>query len=93
MDKAWFIITDSGGIQEEAPSLNKPILVTREVTERQEGVKAGTAKLVGTDMKKIVRSAEDLLNNKVKYNKMAKVKNPYGDGKTCKKLTKILAKI
>jgi len=74
------IITDSGGIQEEAPSLGKPVLVMRDTTERQEGVEAGTAILVGTDINKIVSSSESLLNNHLKYEEMSKAVNPYGDG-------------
>ncbi|MFA5886395.1 MAG: UDP-N-acetylglucosamine 2-epimerase (non-hydrolyzing) [Patescibacteria group bacterium] len=92
MKKSYLIITDSGGIQEEAPSLNKPILVTREVTERTEGLKAGTAKLVGANYKKIVQETLSLLNNSKKYQQMAKIKNPYGDGRTCERIIKVLKK-
>ncbi len=76
-----FVLTDSGGIQEEAPSLGKPVLVLRKTTERPEGVTAGTAKLVGTELKNIVRHAKLLLDNRAVYQKMAKAVNPYGDGK------------
>lgn len=84
MEKSYFIITDSGGIQEEAPSLGKPILVTREVTERVEGIEAGTAKLVGTNAEKIITEARMLLVNKDYYGSMSNIANPYGDGKSSK---------
>ena len=80
MKKAYIILTDSGGVQEEAPSLGKPVLVMRDTTERPEGMDAGAAKLVGTDTSAIVSLVELLLNNNVEYNKMAKAVNPYGDG-------------
>lgn len=92
MQKSYFIITDSGGIQEEAPSLGKPILVTREVTERQEGIQAGTAKLVGTDINKIKKEVVELLENEEQYQKMSKAVNPYGDGKTSERIIDILKK-
>ena len=81
MKKAHIVLTDSGGVQEEAPSLGKPVLVMRDTTERPEGIEAGTAKLVGTDQKEIISAVELLLHNKTEYNKMAKAVNPYGDGK------------
>ena len=84
MKKAHIILTDSGGVQEEAPSLGKPVLVMRNTTERQEGVVAGTAKLVGTDISVIVSSVDLLLNNDDEYSEMAKAVNPYGDGNTSK---------
>lgn len=90
MNKSYFVITDSGGIQEEAPSLGKPVLVTRMVTERVEGIEAGTAILVGTDRKNIFKEAARLLLNKDDYKKMSKAINPYGDGETSKKIIKIL---
>ncbi len=93
MQKAYFIITDSGGVQEEAPSLKKPVLVMREVTERKEGVAAGNAVLVGTDRKKIVKFASALLKGGALYKKMTAKKNPYGDGKASKKIGDILKKI
>jgi len=80
MRRAWLLITDSGGIQEEGPSLGKPILVMREKTERPEAVAAGTVKLVGTDADRIVREAERLLDDAAAYQRMARVHNPYGDG-------------
>ncbi len=90
MSKSCFIITDSGGIQEEAPSLGKPVLVMRNTTERPEAVEAGTVKLVGTDMKKIVNEAQKLLNDKDHYKKMSEAHNPYGDGKACSKICEFL---
>jgi len=80
MKNAHIILTDSGGVQEEAPSLGKPVLVMRDTTERQEGVDAGTAKLVGTNASEIKSSVQLLLDNKDEYDKMAKAVNPYGDG-------------
>ena len=74
------ILTDSGGIQEEAPSLGKPVLVLRDTTERPEGIKAGTLKLTGTSEETIYKEAKKLLTNKEAYNKMSKASNPYGDG-------------
>lgn len=88
MNKSYIILTDSGGIQEEAPSLGKPILVMRDVTERNEGVNAGTARIVGTDRVKIVAETLRLLNNKSEYKKMAKAINPYGDGNASKRIRK-----
>lgn len=78
--RSYFIMTDSGGVQEEAPSLGKPVLVLRDTTERPEGVKAGTLKLVGTEVDKVRESMLELLENKEAYDKMANAKNPYGDG-------------
>ena len=86
MNKSSLILTDSGGIQEEAPSLGKPVLVMREVTERPEAVDAGTVKLVGTDQVKIITEVERLLNNKQYYQNMQKVHNPYGDGKAVSRI-------
>lgn len=80
MDRSYLILTDSGGVQEEAPSLGKPILVMRDVTERMEGIEAGTAKLVGTDRQKIVSETTMLLTNRTKYENMSQAINPYGDG-------------
>ncbi len=92
MNQSYLVLTDSGGIQEEAPSLNKPVLVLRDVTERQEGVEAGTAILVGTNPQKIIKETNRLLNNAHDYNKMVQNINPYGDGTTCKKILEILSK-
>ena len=80
MKQAYFVITDSGGIQEEAPGLGKPVLVLREVTERPEGVAAGTVKLVGTDKERITHETSLLLDNQAEYEKMSQAVNPYGDG-------------
>lgn len=80
MERAYFIMSDSGGVQEEAPSLGKPVLVLRNTTERPEGIKAGTLELVGTNEEDVYRSAKELLDNKAKYKKMSEAKNPYGDG-------------
>ena len=79
-NKSYIILTDSGGIQEEAPSLGKPVLVLRDTTERPEGIVAGTLKLVGTDEDIIYRETKRLLDDKEEYNKMSKASNPYGDG-------------
>jgi UDP-N-acetylglucosamine 2-epimerase (non-hydrolysing) len=89
MNKSYLVLTDSGGIQEEAPSLGKPVLVMREVTERKEGVSAGTAILVGSDRKKIVKETLKLLEEKEAYRKMAQAHNPYGDGKTSRRILNI----
>lgn len=83
-NKAYLILTDSGGLQEEAPSLGKPVLVLRDTTERPEGIDAGTLKLVGTDTDKIYEETKKLLTNKEEYNKMANASNPYGDGNASK---------
>ncbi|GAI07068.1 unnamed protein product, partial [marine sediment metagenome] len=91
MEKSYFILTDSGGIQEEAPSLGKPVLVLRQVTERPEAVEAGTVRVVGLDRDKIVREAQRLLDDEVLYEKMSKAANPYGDGKASKRIVEILA--
>lgn len=82
INRSYLILTDSGGIQEEAPSLGKPVLVLRDTTERPEGIDAGTLKLVGTDEEVIYKETKSLLNNKVEYEKMSKATNPYGDGTT-----------
>jgi UDP-N-acetylglucosamine 2-epimerase (non-hydrolysing) len=86
MDKSYFIISDSGGIQEEAPSLGKPVLVTRDTTERPEAVEAGAVKLVGTNKSLIVNEAKKLLSDNDYYDRMAKVNNPYGDGHACERI-------
>ena len=88
--RSYLILTDSGGIQEEAPSLGKPVLVMRDTTERPEGIKAGTLKLVGTNEETIYQNFKLLLENKQVYDKMSKASNPYGDGNACKKITNIL---
>ncbi|WP_270465296.1 non-hydrolyzing UDP-N-acetylglucosamine 2-epimerase [Holdemanella biformis] len=89
---SYMILTDSGGIQEEAPSLGKPVLVMRDTTERPEGIAAGTLKLVGTDEETIYKNFKELLENKEEYEKMSKASNPYGDGFACKKIADVLEK-
>ena len=90
MDRSYLILTDSGGIQEEAPSLAKPVLVLRDTTERPEAIEAGTVKLVGTDQEKIFNETQKLLNNKNHYKKMAEAVNPYGDGKASERIIDFL---
>lgn len=90
MDKSYLVLTDSGGVQEEAPTLGKPVLVMREVTERQEGIDAGTALLVGTDTQKIICETERLIDDPARYEQMAKAVNPYGDGTSAKQILSIL---
>lgn len=90
MDSSYFIITDSGGVQEEAPSLGKPVLVMRDTTERPEALEAGTVKLVGTDTQLIIKEAQKLIDDKKEYEKMAKAHNPYGDGQSCKRIVDFL---
>ena len=88
--RSYMILTDSGGIQEEAPSLGKPVLVMRDTTERPEGIKAGTLKLVGKDERTIYNNFKLLLENEDEYNKMSQASNPYGDGKACERIVQIL---
>ena len=90
MARSYLILTDSGGIQEEAPSLGKPVLVMRDTTERPEGIKAGTLKLVGTDEEVIYQEFKKLLTDKDEYEKMSKASNPYGDGFACKRIAEVL---
>ncbi|MNC02337.1 UDP-N-acetylglucosamine 2-epimerase [compost metagenome] len=90
LKKSYLIITDSGGVQEEAPALGIPVLVTRDTTERPEGVEVGTLKLVGTDTECIFNEADELLTNKESYNKMSIAKNPYGDGTSSKQIIEII---
>ncbi len=90
MKKSYLIITDSGGVQEEAPSLGKPVLVMRDTTERPEAVKAGTVKLVGTNCEGIINATVELLNNIDLYEKMSQAYNPYGDGESCKRIAAFL---
>lgn len=91
MDRAHVIITDSGGVQEEAPSLGKPVLIARENTERPEGILAGTSKLVPLEEHGFLKSVEEVLDNSAMYQKMAQAQNPFGDGKACEKILKTLA--
>ena len=89
--RSYFIMTDSGGVQEEAPSLGKPVLVLRDTTERPEGVEAGTLKLVGTESEKVKKEMEELLDNDAEYQRMAQAKNPYGDGKASERILDAIA--
>src|SRR5690606_20719057 len=90
MNASYMILTDSGGIQEEAPSLGKPVLVMRDTTERPEGIAAGTLKLVGTDEETIYTAFKKLLTDQQEYEKMSKASNPYGDGFASKRIADIL---
>lgn len=90
MTRSHIILTDSGGIQEEAPSLGKPVLVMRDTTERPEAVAAGTVRLVGTDSKKIIETITTLLTNEIEYSRMSVANNPYGDGKACERIVNII---
>ena len=92
LSRCYMILTDSGGIQEEAPSLGKPVLVMRDTTERPEGIEAGTLRLVGTDEKTIYENFKELLENREAYDKMSKASNPYGDGYACKRIADIIEK-
>ncbi len=92
MNQSYLIITDSGGVQEEAPSLGKPVLVMRDTTERPEAVEAGTVILVGTNKDKIILESEKLLKNKEVYQNMSKLHNPYGDGKACERIVEYISK-
>lgn len=92
INRSYLILTDSGGVQEEAPSLGKPVLVLRDTTERPEGIEAGTLKLVGTDEDTIYSETIKLLNNEEEYNKMSKATNPYGDGTTSKQIVDAIIK-
>lgn len=90
MNQSFMIITDSGGVQEEAPSLGKPVLVMRDTTERPEAVEAGTVILVGTDKSKIISEANSLLNDDTRYHSMSELHNPYGDGKACERIVNFI---
>jgi len=90
MKAAYLVLTDSGGIQEEAPSLGKPVLVMRRETERPEGIEAGTAKLVGPDRDRIVEETERLLYDRGEYMRMARAVNPYGDGKAAERIVEAI---
>jgi UDP-N-acetylglucosamine 2-epimerase (non-hydrolysing) len=90
MARAYLIVTDSGGVQEEAPTLDRPVLVTREVTERPEGVQAGAARLVGTDAARIIEAVEELLTDPAAYGRMAAAPNPYGDGRAAERIVDAL---
>ncbi|MFO6425683.1 UDP-N-acetylglucosamine 2-epimerase [Escherichia coli] len=90
MNHAWLILTDSGGIQEEAPSLGKPVSVMRDTTERPEAVTAGTVRLVGTDKQRIVEEVTRLLKDENEYQAMSRAHNPYGDGQACSRILEAL---
>ena len=90
MEKSTIVLTDSGGIQEEAPGLGKPVLVMRDTTERPEALQAGTVKLVGTNYNKIVNEVSALLDNSAHYDAMSKAVNPYGDGLACSRIVEAL---
>ena len=92
MEKSTIVLTDSGGIQEEAPGLGKPVLVMRDTTERPEALASGTVHLVGTDYQKIMDEVSTLLEDEQAYEKMSKAVNPYGDGKACERIVKSLSK-
>ena len=93
MESSYFLLTDSGGIQEEAPSLGKPVLVMRDITERTEAVEAGTVKIVGTKKDEIIRNVQELLDNSNLYKSMSEANNPYGDGFSSSKIKKILLEV
>ena len=93
MNRSYLILTDSGGIQEEAPSLGKPVLVMRDTTERPEGIEAGTLKLVGTEEETIYREFSRLLDDRESYMKMSRAVNPYGDGHACERISNIIERI
>ena len=93
MEKAHIVLTDSGGIQEEAPGLGKPVLVMRDTTERPEAVDAGTVKLVGTDYEKIVTTVSTLLDDETAYATMSHAVNPYGDGKACNRIMNFIKNV
>ena len=93
MNQSYLIITDSGGVQEEAPSLGKPVLVMRDTTERPEAVDAGTVILVGTDIQKIIKETQELLDDSKKYDSMSSLHNPYGDGLACKRIIEFISNL
>ena len=93
LQHSYLVLTDSGGIQEEAPSLGKPVLVMRNITERPEAVKAGTVKIIGSNDKKIIDGVSRLLEDKKLYQNMSRSHNPYGDGNACRRIVDILRTI
>ena len=93
MKQCYLVLTDSGGIQEEAPSLGKPVLVMRDVTERPEAIDAGTVRLVGADRERIVANITNLISDPDSYKKMAQAHNPYGDGMACERIINVLRSI
>ena len=92
MARSYLILTDSGGVQEEAPSLKRPVLVLREVTERPEGVAAGVAKIVGTDSARIQAAVDELLHSRAAYAAMVGSANPYGDGQAARKIVEAITR-
>jgi UDP-N-acetylglucosamine 2-epimerase len=90
MSKSYLIVTDSGGVQEEAPGLGVPVLVSRDTTERPEAVRAGTVELVGTDSERLIARASALLDDKVQYERMSRAINPYGDGHAAERIVRSL---
>lgn len=92
LKRCYFVLTDSGGIQEEAPALGKPVLVMRDITERPEGVRAGTARLVGTSATRILRASETLLRDPAAYARMARAHNPFGDGRAAARIARVIAR-
>lgn len=90
MQHAYLVLTDSGGVQEEAPGLGKPVLVMRDTTERPEAVEAGTVRLVGTNVDTIISEVQNLLDNDKKYKEMSRAHNPYGDGSACRRIIQFL---
>ena len=92
MEKSTIVLTDSGGIQEEAPGLGKPVLVMRDTTERPEALESGTVHLVGTNYQLIVNEVSTLIENPASYEKMSKAVNPYGDGHACERIVSVLCK-
>ena len=90
MSRCFMVMTDSGGLQEEAPALGKPVLVLRQETERPEAIAAGTAKLAGTDEERVYRLAKELLTSEAEYSKMAHAVNPYGDGRASERIADAL---
>jgi len=93
MNQSYLIITDSGGVQEEAPSLGKPVLVMRDTTERPEAVEVGTVILVGTDTNKIIKETQELLDDSKKYESMSSLHNPYGDGQACQRIIEFISNL
>jgi UDP-N-acetylglucosamine 2-epimerase (non-hydrolysing) len=93
MSRCHLVLTDSGGIQEEAPALGKPVLVMREVTERPEGLWAGTVRLVGADRERIFAGVQELLDNPATYKRMSQARNPYGDGRAAHRIVEILGQL
>ena len=93
MEKSYLVLTDSGGIQEEAPGLGKPVLVMRDTTERPEAVEAGTVLLVGADRERIIKGVSDLLDDGIMYEKLSQAINPYGDGKACKRIVDFMKEL